>query len=63
MATSLRTRFEHLEGGAEGGCPGCGFDGDWSKVRTVFEDAGDGPKNCGTCGRALRIMLSWGERS
>ncbi len=63
MATTIEKRVARLEGAPGAGvCPECGFDGDWSKVRTVFEDAGGNrPENCGTCGRALRIVLAWGE--
>jgi hypothetical protein len=62
MMTGLERRVRTLEGGGGGKCPECGFDGDWSKVRTIFEDAGDNcPKSCGTCGRPLRIVLTWGE--
>ena len=63
MATSLETGVRTLEGGGLGTCPECGFDGDRSKVTAVFEDAGDGPKNSGTCGRAWRIVLAWGGRA
>jgi len=60
LTTTLERRVRSLEGGDGGECPECGFDGDWSKVRVIFEDApSNRPKYCNTCGRPLRIVLSW----
>jgi hypothetical protein len=62
---SLKRRIRHLEGGAGGECPECGFDGDWSKVRFQIEPGyGDGTgksERCDTCGCLTRIVLTWGD--
>jgi hypothetical protein len=63
-ATNLEGRVKALEGSGSR-CPQCGFDGDWSKVKPRVETrrAGDGrrPEYCDTCGRPLRIVLTWGD--
>jgi hypothetical protein len=64
MTTSgaLQTRVKRLEGGGAE-CPECGFDGDWSKVRTVVDPHAGHKRNqyCGTCGRPTHIVLTWGH--
>jgi len=61
VATSLERRVKALEGGGSR-CPECGFDGDWSKVERVFTEDGPGENiYCGTCGRPIHIVLTWGD--
>jgi hypothetical protein len=62
VATSLERRIRTLEAGGGGvECPECGFGGDWSKVRQVWNpSSGDGSnRRCGTCCRPTRIVLIW----
>jgi hypothetical protein len=65
MTTSgaLQTRVRRLEGSAGAQCPECGFDGDWSKVRTAVDPNASHGRNhyCGTCGRPTHIALRWGD--
>jgi hypothetical protein len=68
VPSSLQTRVKRLEGSSGSGCPRCGFDGDWSKVRTECfwssSDEGRGsPEDiyCGTCGRPIHIVMTWGD--
>ena len=64
MATSLQTRLKQLDGGGANRCPECGFGGDWSKVRHVWEPgyAHDQNHHCGTCGRPTLIVLRWEDK-
>jgi hypothetical protein len=59
---ALQTRLKRLEGVGGTECPECGFDGDWSKVRTVVDCHSTDKRNryCGTCGRPTHIVLTWG---
>jgi hypothetical protein len=45
---ALQTRVKRLEGGGGVECPECGFDGDWSKVRTVV-DCHSAERNAAIC--------------
>ena len=61
---ALQTRVKRLEAGSGAECPECGFDGDWSKVRTVMDCPSADKRNryCGTCGRSTHIVLKWGGK-
>jgi predicted RNA-binding Zn-ribbon protein involved in translation (DUF1610 family) len=56
---TLDRRVRRLETGtAQGPCPECGFDGDWSKVGfEVRMGKSPRPDNCTTCGRVQVVRV------
>ena len=65
VATQALKRVERLEAATGGGgkCPECGAGADWSKIPRVVKwvDHGEqvSPEWCGTCGRPLRIVVTF----
>ncbi len=67
---SLENRLRKLEGGKGAPCEECGFTGSWQGVKYDIvwhhgeEDEDEGPSEtqyCGTCGRPVHIVLTWGD--